>query len=261
MHARTLALVCLLAAAPAVARADGAHLKPEAQVHLDAALQAYAAKDWDGAIREFQAAYAIDPSPALIYATAQAYRFENKCKEAIDYYKKYLSIASSCAQAPDRAVCEAQITAANTGITTCETTLKQAPPPVEPPPKHDAPPAPAPTPEAPPQVEVTATVESPWYKDPMGDALAVGGVVGVGVGVGFLVMANSTESKAKSATLRNDFVKGLGDATSERQIGFVALGAGVALAAGSVWFYVHHDSKPHVVATTDGHSLTIAGSF
>jgi tetratricopeptide (TPR) repeat protein len=260
MQARTLALLAIVAAAPAVAHADGAHLKPEAQAHLDSALKAYAAKDWDGAIREFQAAYAIDPSPALIYATAQAYRFENKCREAIDYYKKYLAIASSCASAPDRAVCEAQITAANTGITTCESTLEKTSPPVEPP-KSVTPPAPPPQSEPAPHVEVTATVESPWYKDPMGDALAVGGVIGIGVGIGFLVEANSTESKAKSATLRNDFVKGLGDATSERQVGFVALGAGVALAAGSVWFYVRHDNKSHVVATTDGHSLTIAGSF
>jgi tetratricopeptide (TPR) repeat protein len=272
MQPRILALALVLAVAPATARADSAHLKPEAQTHLDAALQAYNAKDYDAAIREFGLAYSIDPNPALLYATAQAYRFANKCTEALDFYRRYLAIqqAATCAKAPDKAVCEAQITATNTGISLCENALKQAPRPAEPPPKQTPPPSPPPAaspppPESPPaaaKLEITAPTESPWYKDPVGDALTVGGVVGVGVGVGFLVMASHSENAAHSATLRSDFLHDLDDATSQRRIGYVALGAGVALAAGGVWVLLHHKAPAtQVTATTDGHSITIAGSF
>ena len=74
-----LLIVCALAAS---VRADTAKLKPEAQTHLDAALKAYAAKDYDAAIREFGLAYDIDPNPNLLYATAQAQRFASRCSEA-----------------------------------------------------------------------------------------------------------------------------------------------------------------------------------
>ncbi len=261
-----LALVlfaCALAATPA--RADTAHLRPEAQAHLDSALKAYAAKDYDGAVREFQLAYDIDPSPHLLYAMAQADRLANQCGEAIDLYKRYLAAKqiASCAPA-ERATCEAQISAAHNGIALCEAALKQASPPPSEPAPAPAPEKPAPA-APPPPVVATAPVativatgpqETPWYKDPLGDGLTAGGVVGIGVGIGFLVMASSSQSAANTATLRNDFVHDLDQATLDRRVGAVALVAGAALVAGGIYVYVRHAR-----VATDGHSIAIAGSF
>jgi hypothetical protein len=253
-------LACALAATPARAEPK---LKAEAQAHLDAALKAYGAKEYDTAIREFGLAYAIDPAPHVLYASAQAYRFSNRCSDAIELYKRYLTAkqAASCAPA-ERATCEAQITAARNGISLCEAALKQAtPPPPEPVPEKPPAPAPPPPPPvvaAPPTASIVATVprESPWYKDPLGDGLTAGGVVGIGVGIGFLVMASSAESASKTASLRNDFIHDLDQATLDRRVGAVALVAGVALAAGGVYVYLRHTR-----VATDGRSIAIAGSF
>src|ERR1043165_9941111 len=88
MVVRVILILALVA--PRIAEAQS-KLEPQAQVHLDAALKAYEAKDWDTAIREFEQAYAIDPKPALLYATAQAYRFANRCGKALELYRRYLT--------------------------------------------------------------------------------------------------------------------------------------------------------------------------
>src|SRR5262249_27745821 len=98
-------LILLALVAPRIAGAQD-KLEPQAQGHLDAALKAYEAKDWDVAIREFEQAYALDPKPALLYATAQAYRFANHCGKALELYRRYLA----------GKLTDTQITAAKTGI-------------------------------------------------------------------------------------------------------------------------------------------------
>ncbi|HUJ62409.1 MAG TPA: hypothetical protein VLX92_28095 [Kofleriaceae bacterium] len=280
------ALACLLVlalAAPRPAHAQ-AHLKPAAQAHLDAALKAYAAKDWDGAIRELDAAYALDPEPALIYATAQAYRFAGRCSEAIEHYRSYLATRPN----------DAQTAAANNGIALCEAELEKHPPRPEPPPPAPAPSPPPPAPPSPPPAPpspppVTAPPSEPppagpseraWYRDPIGDALVVGGAAGIGVGIGLLVMADHSESASKTATLRTDFIHDLDETTTRRRAGAIALGAGAALAFGGVVVYIvrdRHERAPaspaeaiersrarwvrEIVGGTDGRSLYLAGRF
>jgi hypothetical protein len=265
-------LVAVLAARGAAA--ETSRLKPEAQTHLDAALKAYEAKDYDAAIREFERAYQIDPNPNLLYATAQAYRFANRCGQALPLYRRYLELKqATCAHAPDREVCEAQVVAATTGISLCEAAMP-LPPTVEPPAK----PAPAPEPPRSPASEApgataplappaaTAVAEpraTPWYRDPLGGALTAGGVVGIGVGVAYFVMAGKSAQAAKTATLRDDFLRALDDTTQRRRVGATATAIGAALAIGGVVVYVRHDRRGtrRVVGATDGRSLYLAGWF
>nr|HEX4314945.1 hypothetical protein [Kofleriaceae bacterium] len=263
---RILAITLALAASATSAVADGAsHLKPEAQKHLDGALQAYKVKDWPVAIREFEQAYAIDPDTNLLYAIAQAYRFDNDCAKALDYYRRYRE-SRQCSAAPDRSVCEAQIQAADSGVALCKDAAPATPPapPPGPPPQQPLAAAPATT-SAPPAATITSDAAdgSPWYASTGGDALTAGGVVGIGVGVGFLAKASSSESAAKSAMLRGDFLRDLDDATSQRRIGAIALGAGVALAAAGIYLYVRHGHEHGhgAMIATDGHTVAVAGSF
>ena len=266
---RFLALLLAITVLAPRAHAQG-KLKPDAQVHLDAALKAYAAKDYDVAFREFDQAYAVDPNPALLYATAQALRHASKCAQAIDTYRRYLDTKPN----------DTQVAAAKTGITSCEDILKQSPPTAgpenraqagtqtraQPDPEtrgragagsgaaeHDAghPPAETPT-------------DAAWYKrDPLADGLVVGGALGIGVGIVFLVKGSNSEHASQTDQFRNDFIHDLDNATSQARIGAVALTVGAAMAAGGVVIYVlrdHHATHP-IVGGTDGHTLYVAGAF
>jgi len=256
MVVRFLLIIALVA--PRIAEAQG-KLEPQAQVHLDAALKAYEAKDWDVAIREFEQAYAIDPKPALLYATAQAYRFANRCGKAVELYRRYLA----------GKLTDTQITAAKTGISLCEPS--QSPSEAKPEPKAEpkleprVEPAPGEPLAKPGPVSSIEPVPErrPWYTDGIGDALTASGVVGIAVGATFLVMAGSSESAAKSAQFRDDFVRDLDNATQRKKIGWTSLGIGSALAVGGVLVYVLRDRGHHapVAATTDGRAIYISGAF
>lgn len=262
MRPTLLLVIALIALAPALALAQGTKLAPDAQAHLDAALVAYNAKDWPTAIREFDLAYAIDPKPALLYATAQAHRFAGNCPVALTLYKKYLESAPN----------ETQIEAARVGIATCnEPTPKPKPQPVTPPPIVDpvkpaqTVAAAAPTSTEPP-VQDTAPREGgprPWYKDPLAGALTVSGVVGIGVGVSFLVMASSSKSRSETAEFRDDFTAALDEAESRNRIGGVALAAGSALVITGVVVYVLRakGTSSTIAGGTDGRSVYVAGRF
>jgi tetratricopeptide (TPR) repeat protein len=258
-------LLVMLVIAQTIAHAQQTKLKPEAQTHLDAALKAYSAKDYDVAFREFDAAYAADPNPALLYATAQALRHADKCPQALTMYKRFLDTHPS----------DPQVAAASSGIALCQQALKASA--VEPPPKPEPtpPPQPEPKPEPGPVAQpapepgpdltgpaVPPPTDLAWYKDKLADGLVVSGVIGIGVGVVFLAKGSSSEQAAHDAQFREDFIRHLDDATSQRRIGAVALSVGTALAAGGVVVYVlHRKTARTIVGGTDGRSLYVAGAF
>jgi len=259
----TLLLLVTLAVAHTSARAQQAKLKPEAQMHLDAALKAYSAKDYDVAFREFDAAYGADPNPALLYATAQALRHADKCPQALAVYKRYLDTHPS----------DAQVAAASSGIALCDEALKKAQSKTDVRPESKS--EPTPTPEGgpvaskpEPHPEPTSTAAQPprtdlaWYQDKLADGLVVSGAIGIGVGIVFLAKASSSEQAAQGAMARQDFLRDLDDATSQRRIGAVALAAGSALAVGGIVVYVlHRKTARTIVGGTDGRSLYVAGAF
>ena len=78
----------------------------------------------------------------------------------------------------------------------------------------------------------------------------------------FLSKASSTERAAGSAEFREDFVRKLDDATSQRRIGAVALTAGTALAIGGIYVFVRHRHASHqIVGGIAGRSIYVAGWF
>jgi len=265
MTPRRLALLVVVVLHVARGASAQVHVDPKAQPHVDAALKAYDAKSWDAAIAEFQTAYSIDPNPALLYAIAQAYRFANRCTDALVVYRRYLESHPNASQT----------TATQNGIALCEQIEKQpdkqpdkqpVPAPAPAPTPAPAPaPAPAPMPAAPAatSISVTATASPAWYRDVVGDSLVAGGAIAIGVGVFSSISASHRETDAAHAQLRSEFVHDLDAATTRKRIAGVAFGVGAALAAGGVYIYIHHarDRSHDVTATSDGRSLLLVGRF
>jgi hypothetical protein len=233
-----LAAVVIVAVAAPGARAQPADsLAPAAQVHFDAAQVAYRAADYATAGRELEAAYRIDPKPALLYAWAQAERMGGDCPAALELYHRYVATGLN----------ESQAAAAATGIKVCEPVQPAADalPPIEPGPAVASPGA------------------RPWYRNMLGNVLTVSGVVSAGVGVGFLVAANRSEARADDAELRDDFAGLLSEATGRRRIGYAAVGVGATLVVGGVLTYVLGRDHDHEVAAvgTDGATVFVRGAF
>src|SRR5688572_23244252 len=74
-------------------------MKPEARARLESGLKRFTAKEWDAAIAEFRAGYAIDPRPDFLYAWAQAERLRGNCPEAVKLYQEYIASGVTAAQA------------------------------------------------------------------------------------------------------------------------------------------------------------------
>ena len=104
----------------------------------------------------------------------------------------------------------------------------------------------------------------PWYTNKLGGALAISGVVALGVGVGFVTVSHRTESDAYVLPENiGEFEKQLDRASVQRTIGAVSLGVGLALIAGGVTVYVLH-SRQHeqqIVAGTDGRTVFVGARF
>jgi hypothetical protein len=248
----SIVLVALLATVAAAD--DGKKLSPGAQIHLDSGLKLYGTKDYLKAAAEFEAGYAIDPEPSLLYAAAQALRLGGDCTRAMPLYKKYLETKLK----PD------QVTAANAGVELCEKKLAS-----EPRPEPNPTPHPVVTPEPAPVTPTLDPVSPPrdpqaprWYRDPIGGALVGGGAIGIVVGVVYTLKASSTKKDADAAMFRDDFQDLLDQTTSQRRIGGVALGVGAALVVGGVVRYtLHARSGKRVTVGANGSSLFLAGGF
>jgi hypothetical protein len=237
---RRLALLLLLW--PAVAAADDpppqeTEQKPPdisknaaVNEHFHDGLAAYAKRDYKTASREFETAYKLDPLPVLLFTWAQSERLGGHCDKAVPLYNKYLYADINAKQKAET----------RDNIQRCGGNV-----------------------EAPKKTEL-AVAESPrWYKDKLGGALTVAGVVGIGVGVVYLVKASGTRSDADSAMFLDDFKSGLDDATTQRRIGAVSLTLGLGLVASGIAVYVIHDkqNKKKLVAGTDGRTEFIGARF
>lgn len=69
---------------------------------FEAGLTAYAAKDYDKAVAQFQLAHAMHARPEVLYAWAQAERLRGNCRTAIPLYARFVQESSS-ATARERA--------------------------------------------------------------------------------------------------------------------------------------------------------------
>jgi hypothetical protein len=215
-------LAVLLWLLPTVARAQ-----PEPPPHYERGRRYFDLKMYKLAIAEFEAAYALDPRPELLYALAQAHRLDGDCQHALPRYRAFLQTelspkkAAAVQQNIER--CEALVR----GPTAPERASPVEPPAVEPrAPAPLAPPAPAVERRA---VAVAAGTapRRPWYADWLGDTLAAGGLGVAAVGLGVWGAARADALRLSGALTYGDFRS----AAPSAQRSFAAQEAGVVVAA------------------------------
>ncbi len=228
----TRAIACLLAATVVAAAAP----RDDAQRRFEIGLRHYAVAAYDAAIAEFKAAYELEPRPSFLYNLAQAERLSGDCERAIVTYRTFLRTR------PARAWAEA----AQGNIDRCAA-LGAAPAPrvAEPAPRVEPAPAPAPPvvaadAAAPVKVDRPARVRTrtPWYKDPLGDVLAAGGILALGAGAALWATADVDIRAANRAATLDEFTARGAGAEGRRIGGIVTVSVGGALLLGGIIRYV-----------------------
>jgi hypothetical protein len=194
MKQAILLFALLHAAQPA--RADE---RANAKAHVERGSALYQQGHYDEAFAELSAGYQLDPRPELLYSLGQTERKRGHCKEAIEFYERYLGtrlprerMAAVLVQI-DR--CRAEL----------DRPVEPRPAPVVPPPivttLPPAPPSPSPAATA---VAIAVPLESPppvqpvykkwWLWTSLGVVVAVG--VGVGVGLGVSSSSGASSNRA-----------------------------------------------------------------
>jgi tetratricopeptide (TPR) repeat protein len=213
---------------PSPSSSSSPQLSPAAE-HLQRGLRYFNVQEYGPAMSEFKQAYELDPKPSYLFNYAQAQRLGGLCEDAIRSYRAFLRSNP----APNWAA------TAQTNIDKCEKELAARPPAaaVAAPPPAAAPPAAAP-PTTPP-VTTTTTVTTPprrraWYKDPLGDVLAAGGLLICGAGIGLWKWGLDDVEAANSASLYKDYLAHANGAEAREVAGIAMVGVGGALVIGGV---------------------------
>ncbi len=243
---KQLVLIAALVALPMAAFA-GPKEKEEAQTHIAKATEAHQASKFDVALKELEAAFALDPQPDLLYAIGQVHVKLNNCPVAISFYERFLETKPAAEPAA----------ATNEAIKNCRAQLEAQPPPVV-----EPTPAPVePTPVAPPP----AAAPAPRKFDAIGTTLVGLGVVSTIVGVVMYSGAISTLDDAEMAGSYQEHEKLVDDAHGERTLAVIFTAAGVAAIGVGAWHYLSfrtsETAKVAVVPTAHGGMISWAGRF
>jgi hypothetical protein len=270
----------LLAIATTVASAAPKKKAPKAAAKDHMAKAAAASQDGrnEDALRELDAAWALDPQPMLLLARGHLYVKLEQCEPAIKLYEEFI------ATGPAQDLADA----ANEAIASCKATL--APPPVAEPPKpvqvsaeemnldQENPNSPGAKQAPPPEPEPTVTgapttsvvVDAPprgvWFKDPIVIGLGAGGVIGIGAGLVLYTAARGKVSDAEAASFYEQWRVANDDAHTLRRYAVIGGVAGVLLAGGAVLYYVstytgEKARRVTLVPTQRGGVIGWTGSF
>lgn len=224
---RTLVLALVLA--PALAHADAAS---DAQKHIDEATRLFGVGNAGDAIKELEAAYALDPRPEILYAFGQAYVALGRCEQAKSFFERF-----AAAKPEDAALVR-------------DVPCRELPPPVvvvkpvEPPP--------------PPPRRIARS----WSSDTLGLAIVGAGLVLGGIGSYGLVSSNSLRDDAASAPTYDEFLSDLDKSKSKRTLSLALLaGGGAALLGGIVHIVMHTRSELVVTPATNGAAVSWSRRF
>jgi hypothetical protein len=220
-------LVGALAGRPAGAADLVPPLPTDVRAHYEAAMEHYAAKEYEAALRELAVAYAAEPRREILFAQAQATRLAGDCAGALPLYEKFLATAPPARQveATRIAVARCAAAAAKPPQESPAAAMPGGPVPGEPltatpaagastaPPARIPPIGPAPA-----RLAADLAPRTPlggalgleqrglpppppsrrWYRDPVAGVLAGAALASAGVGVGLLVSARREDGQARA---------------------------------------------------------------
>ncbi len=233
-------LVAAALSIPATVHAD------EAQEHTDKALRAYNVQDWPTALAEYKKAYEADPKPDTLWAIAQTQRLSGDCRSAILTYRAFARTASANGA-----------TAADNFITQCEAAIAAQQKAVDEATKPDVTKSggsgagagssaatgtatPVPKPPKP------AAEPRPWILDPLGDTLALIGIVGLVGGGTYFGLGDSEMSDAASKQPYSNYDTTVDGAREKQQVGVAVFAGGAVFAGLAIWRFVAvAGRKPH----------------
>lgn len=246
-----VATALVVGTASAVAAPKGS----AAKAAFEKGVAAYTKGNFAVAAAQLGTSYGLEPDVETLFAWAQAERKLEHCEKASALYAKLLDAALPAA---NKAVVREK-------FDECQKILAaQAPPepidtPAPPPPVAERP-APSPPP-APAHEDARA-----WWANPVGATLVVGGLASAGVGTVFLVQGRAANRDKASAVTYGEFQRLEDRAESRGTLGTaLAIGGGVLVTAGIVWYATHAPSKHPARlagwASPSGGGVVALGSF
>jgi hypothetical protein len=300
---RCALLLTALVVAPALAVAGK---KEDAKAHIAKATKQHKEGHFEEARVELEAAYALDPRPDLLYALGQVHAKLGNCAEATTYFKRFVATQkdpqiakvvdqaiAACTPAPAPVTEPPASPSVSESLPAADTPPRDSlppatsPPPAGPPPAATPPPSASPPPAAGPprdkpapvtrrpspfartRAAPTAVVRQPWYKDKLGDALVLGGVMATVVGLveyrSALSDLDAAENASSTTTLER-YHELVDNARGKRATSIVFVGAGGALiVAGIVRYVLRGDAtEARTVGVAPAHGggvVTYEGSF
>lgn len=213
-------------------------MHPAAQALYDRALKKFETHDYAAAIGDLEEGFALDPRRELLFAEAQAKRLGGDCRGAVVLYQRFLTTRPPALQ----------IDATQIALARCAQELAKKPevtimrPPAAPPQPKPAPPH--------------------WTRDPWGLALTSTGVVALGIGIGYLVAAESARGAAQNASSYSVYQSHWSTAGTSLGVAIGALAIGSALTSTGVarLLFVRRHARNDFVAVWLGPGL-LGGLF
>ncbi|MGE0550932.1 MAG: tol-pal system YbgF family protein [Kofleriaceae bacterium] len=203
------------------------------------------AGDFDGAIREFLAAYALTPHSGLLFNIGRSYEKKGDLAHALDYYQKVLLIEDDgdlarWSRERIAGVLQRQVAERNAALTT--------------PKRDDSKPHPPPLRPAPHRAERTWTIA--------GLTVGAAGLVAGGLGIKFALDARDHSDALRRATPRttDEYNEIVADGRRAERAMYVLYGVGGALAiTGAIMLYRGLTIEPEV--SRQGGSVAVRGTF
>lgn len=237
-----LVVLCVCLATEALAN-------PQARTLFKKGIEEYKAKKYGEASITLLKSYELDPRPDTLFALAQAERFDGRCNDAVEHYKKLLEQTTDLPTAK----------AIQSNIDLC------APPkPVEPEIKPDPPVEPVTiTPPAPTTI-TKLVVRTERSVDKLAVVTLSAGGLALGTSVAFYLAGRANDNDSKTATTLIESNRLYERSKDQKAIAYVSAGVGVGLVGYGVFRLIRNQPRKTEVAaipTTGGATFWVTGSW